>query len=58
MFETILKYLSQPSTYKGLFTLLAAFGITMTGDLSGAITGVCLAIVGLINVIIDEKAKK
>lgn len=58
MFETIMKYLAQASTYKGLFTLLAALGVTMSGDMSNAIAGVCLAIVGLINVIIDEKKDK
>lgn len=53
-----MKYLAQASTYKGLFTLLAALGVTMSGDMSNAIAGVCLAIVGLINVIIDEKKDK
>lgn len=52
--ETILNYLSQSSTYKGLFTLLAALGISFSGDLSNSIAGVCLAIVGLINVILNE----
>lgn len=52
---TISNYLSQASTYKGLFTMLAAFGVTVSGDLSNAIAGVCLAIVGLINVLINEK---
>ncbi len=55
MFKTVLKYLEQSSTYKGLFTLLAACGVTMSGDLSSAIAGVCLAVAGLINVVIDEK---
>lgn len=55
MFKTVLKYLGQSSTYKGLFTLLAACGVTMSGDLSSAIAGVCLAVAGLINVVIDEK---
>lgn len=58
MYKTVIKYLSQSSTYKGLFTLLAAFGVTLSGDLSNAIAAACLAISGLINVIIDEKKTK
>ena len=52
---TISNYLSQSSTYKGLFTLLAAFGVTVSGELSNAVAGVCLAVVGLINVLMNEK---
>ena len=55
MMKTVMNYLSQSSTYKGLFTLMAAFGVTMSGGMSDAIAGVCLAIAGLINVIVDEK---
>lgn len=58
MNKIILKYLGQASTYKGLFTLLAACGVTLSGDLSNAVAGVCLAVVGLINVLMDEKRHK
>lgn len=54
MNKMIMNYLSQPTTYKGLFTMLAAFGVTLSGGLTDAIAGVCLAVVGLINVIVDE----
>lgn len=55
MFKTIINYLSQASTYKGLFTLLAAFGVIASPELSQAITATALAVVGLINVIMNEK---
>lgn len=58
MLNSIMNYLSQPSTYKGLFTLLAAFGVAVSTDLSSAITATALAIVGLINVCINEKKEK
>ncbi len=52
--ETILKYLNQPSTYKGLFSVLAAFGVVLKPELSDAIIACALGIIGLINVIVDE----
>jgi hypothetical protein len=58
MLNILKNYLSQPSTYKGVFTIMASFGIVhMSGDLTNAITGVCLAIVGLINVVMNENKK-
>ena len=30
--ETIMKYLGQASTYKGLFSVLAAFGVVLKPD--------------------------
>lgn len=53
--DTILKYLGQASTYKGLFSVLAAFGIILKPELSEAIIAFALAIIGLINVVMDEK---
>lgn len=57
-YETLLNYLTQTSTYKGLFTILAAFGVTMTDGLTQAIIAFCVALFGLIDVIIDERGKK
>ena len=51
--ETILKYLNQPSTYKGLFSVLAAFGVVLKPELSDAIIACALGIIGLINVIVE-----
>lgn len=52
--ETILKYLGQSSTYKGLFSVLAAFGIVLNPELSDAIIACALGVIGLINVLVDE----
>lgn len=53
--DTILKYLGQASTYKGVFSVLAACGIIFKPDLADAIIACALGIVGLINVLVDEQ---
>lgn len=55
IFETILRYLGQSSTYKGLFSVLAAFGVALKPEMADAIIACALGVIGLINVIIDEK---
>lgn len=57
-YEVILNYLTQSSTYKGLFTILAAFGVTVSDGLTQAIIACAIGIFGLIDVIVDEKVKK
>ena len=57
-YEVILKYLSQSSTYKGLFGLLAAFGVVVKPELSDAIIACAIGVIGLIDVIIDETVEK
>ena len=52
--ETVLNYLNQPSTYKGLFSVLAAFGVVLKPELADAIIACALGVIGLINVIVDE----
>ena len=52
--ETVLKYLNQASTYKGLFSVLAAFGVVLKPELANAIIACALGVIGLINVIVDE----
>lgn len=52
--STILKYLGQSSTYKGLFSVLAAFGVVLKPELADAIIACALGVIGLINVIVDE----
>ena len=52
--ETILKYLNQSSTYKGLFSVLAAFGVVLKPELADAIIACALGVIGLINVLVDE----
>ena len=55
---TILKYLGQPSTYKGVFSVLAACGIALKPELADAIIACALGIIGLINVLVDEHSEK
>ena len=56
-YEVVLKYLNQSSTYKGLFALLAAFGVIISPELSDAIIACALGVIGLVDVIIDEHSK-
>ena len=42
--DILLNYLTQTSTYKGVFTILGTFGVVLSD--------------GLIDVIMDERAKK
>ena len=58
IFETVMKYLNQASTYKGLFSVLAAFGLVMKPELADAIIACALGIIGLINVLVDEHSVK
>ncbi len=57
LYDILFKYLSQSSTYKGLFALLAAFGVIISPELSDAIIACALGIIGLVDVVIDEHAK-
>lgn len=57
-YEVLLNYLTQPSTYKGIFTIICAFGVTISDGLTQAIIAVCVAVFGLVDVIIDERVKK
>ena len=56
--KTIIGYLNQASTYKGIFTMLAAFGIILKPELADAIIACALGITGLINVIVNETPKQ
>lgn len=54
--NTILTYLAQDSTWKGLIALATAAGLTLKPELAAAITATGLALVGLIQVFITEDA--
>lgn len=58
MFETLLNYLKQPSTYTGIFTVLGVFGVMVSTDLTQAIIATATAIVGLVDVIRKEHTKE
>lgn len=56
--DILLNYLTQTSTYKGVFTILGTFGVVLSDGLTQAIIAFCVAAFGLIDVIMDERAKK
>jgi hypothetical protein len=56
--ETILKYAEQQSTWKGLIGLSSAIGVTVSPDLSTQIIALAMALIGIINVIRNEKKDK
>lgn len=54
-YQVLLKYLTQKSTWLGLFSVLAAFGVALKPEMSDAIISCVLGVFGLVNVIVDEK---
>jgi hypothetical protein len=56
--ETILNYLSQQSTWKGLIGLATAAGVALSPEVAAQIIATGMALVGLINVLRDEKKAK
>ena len=53
--DFILKYLNQPSTWRGLIGILTALGIAIKPDMANAVIAIGLATTGLVNVIRNEK---
>jgi len=56
--ETIFKYLKQPSTWKGIVSVATGFGVALSPDQIAAIVAAGVAIVGVIDVFVDEDKKK
>lgn len=55
--QYLLDRLTETSTWRGLIALATAFGVTIQPDLANAIIGAGLGLIGLVNVLIKEKAK-
>lgn len=55
MIQYITSRLSETSTWRGLFGILAAVGVHLRPDLADAIVAAGMALIGLINVIRKEK---
>lgn len=53
--ETLLNYATQKSTWIGLMSIIAAFGLVIKPELADAIVTCLLGVFGLINVIVNEK---
>lgn len=54
--NTVLNYLAQASTWRGLFAILTTFGVVIKPELSNAIIASGVALIGLVEVIRNEKA--
>lgn len=52
--NTILEYLTQQSTWKGLIGLVTALGVALSPEQTTAIIATGMALVGLINVFRNE----
>lgn len=52
--EFIIKYLKQPSTYRGLAIVLGAFGVFISPESMEAVGTVVTAVIGAIEVIRNE----
>lgn len=48
--DRLFEMMREPSTYRGLTWILMVFGITVTPDMTDAVMGVGLSIVGAIDV--------
>lgn len=54
----ILDRLDEPSTWKGIIALLATFGVSIHPELAQAIITAAVSVVGVIEILVNEKAKK
>lgn len=52
----LLARLSEGSTWRGIFLLLTAAGVTLRPELQTAITAVGLSLTGLVGVVVPESA--
>lgn len=52
--EKLFDYLKQPTTWAGITTVLAAFGVTLSPELAAEIASAGAAVAGLLLVIFDE----
>lgn len=51
----VVNRLKEPSTWRGFFVLLAAFGVSVSPDLQDSLVAVGLAVAGLIGVLTPDK---
>lgn len=54
-YQTLLNYLTQKSTWLGLLSILAAFGVALKPEMADAIIACALGVFGLVNVIVNER---
>lgn len=56
--QTIIRYLKQPSTWKGLVSIATGFGVALSPEQIAAIVAVGVSVVGAIDTFWDEDKKK
>lgn len=56
--NTILNYLGQSSTWRGIILVAGSFGIVLEPELQNHIVAAALGAVGIINVLRNSKTKK
>lgn len=52
--EKLLKYAKQPSTWRGVITVLGAFGVYISPELAEAIIATAIGAYGIVEVIRNE----
>lgn len=55
MLEMVIKYATQPSTWRGIVGIATAAGVAISPEMSAQIIAVGLALAGLVNVFRNEK---
>ena len=55
--DLILNYLKQPSTLRGIFSLLGAFGVAISPELSTEIIATVVGAIGIVEVVRNEDKK-
>ena len=53
----VLEYLTHASTWKGLFALLTALGVTLAPELQAQIITLGLSAIGIVQILIDDHDK-
>jgi len=56
--NTILSYLQQASTWRGIIGIVTAFGVILSPEQTGAIVTLGVALIGAIEVFRNEKNKE
>lgn len=57
MIKKILEYFLWPSTYKGIFGVLTAIGVSLAPEYQEAIIAAGIGLIGLIQIFVDDYDK-
>lgn len=56
--DWIISRLKEPSTWSGIISVLAGFGIAIDPELAGALVGLAVAGAGVVAIVIKERKPK